>query len=105
MRTIIHDFYPVGAHVENGSLGSAVELTPPSNATRIMMQAFTQNVRFTLDGSTPDANTGFQLKAADPPIVIPVNPGTAGPHIQVIQEAATAVLQYQWGRSRSLRFE
>ncbi len=106
MRTIIHDFYPVGAHVENGSLGTVVTLEPvPTNATRIMMQALTQNVRYTLDGSDPDANTGFQLKVGDPPIVLPVNPGTTGPRIKVIQEAATAVLQYQWGRSDSLRFE
>jgi hypothetical protein len=50
-------------------------------------------VRLTLDGSDPTASKGFQIVASDPPVMIPVGQGTV---IKVIQEAATADLQYQW---------
>lgn len=89
------DFYhrPVGAHNDGLVISSAVTITIPDGATKVLMQALGQNVRFTLDGTTPTATTGFQLKAGDPPVSIPV----AGATLKVIQEAATADLQYQFG--------
>ena len=87
-------FEPVGAHSDGATISSATTLTAPDGATKIMMQALTQNVRFTLDGTAPEAAKGFQLKAGDPPLVIPLGNGTV---IKVIQETATADLQYQWG--------
>lgn len=87
-------FNPVGAHAEDTTVSSATTLTPPTGATKLLLQAITQNVRYTLDGSTPDANTGFQLKAADPPILIPIK---AGQTVITIEETASAVIQYQWG--------
>jgi hypothetical protein len=50
-------------------------------------------VRYTLDETEPEADVGFQLKAGDPPLIIPV--GAAG--INVIEEAEGATIQYQWG--------
>lgn len=82
-----------GAHSSGATISSATTLTPPAGANRILIQALTQNVRFTLDGTTPTASLGFQLKAGDPPVLISVRDAT----LKVIEETATASLQYQWG--------
>lgn len=87
-------FNPVGAHDDGETISSAVTLTPPEGATKLMVQAHVQNVRFTLDGTAPTASLGFQIAAGDPPIIIPLGNGTT---IKVIEEAATADLQFQWG--------
>lgn len=87
-------FNPIGAHAEDTTVSSVTTLTPPTGATKLLIQALTQNVRFVLDESTPDANTGFQLKAGDPPMLIPL---VAGQDIKVIEETASAVIQYQFG--------
>lgn len=88
------NFNPVGAHSDGATISSATTLTAPTLATKIMIQALTQNVRFTLDGTAPEAAKGFQLKAGDPPVILPLGNATV---LKVIQEAATADLQYQWG--------
>lgn len=80
-----------GSHTKNATLSSAVTLTKPSGATNLWIQALDQNIRFRLDGTAPDATTGFQLAAGDF-LVIPV-PGTT---VKVIEETATATIQYQW---------
>lgn len=60
----------------------------------ILVQAITQNIRYTLDGVTdPTATVGFQLVASDPPVLIPMGPGLLP---QFIREAAGSILQYQW---------
>lgn len=86
-------FAPTGAHTVNSSLAAAVTLTPPKGAEFLMMQALAQNIRFTLDGTTPTATVGFQLFAGDT-VTIPMSENQV---VKVIQEAATATLQYQWG--------
>lgn len=86
---------PVGAHVANGSISSSVTLTPPATANVLLIQATGQNVRYTLDGTTPTASTGFVLRQDDQPLFIDVGVGMS---IKVIQESATATIQYQWGR-------
>lgn len=88
------DFIPLGAHSDGLTITSAVTLTPPIGANKVMLQALSQNVRYTLDGTAPTASKGFQLKAGDAPIVIPINRHV---EVRVIQEAATADLQYQFG--------
>lgn len=93
------DFIPVASGFSDGrAIVAATTLTPPagSNATKIMLQALTQNVRYTLDGTVPEAAKGFQLKAGDPPIIIPYYDGKTT--LKVIEEAATADLQEQWGK-------
>lgn len=87
-------FTPVGAHNSGLSISAAQTLTPPAGATKLRLQTLTQAVRYTLDGTTPTTSVGFQLAAAAAPIVIQVTPGTV---VRVIQESATASLQYQWG--------
>jgi trimeric autotransporter adhesin len=85
-------YSPVGAHNSGLDISTAKTLTKPTGASKIIIQALTQNVRFTLDGTAPTTTLGFQLVAGGVPFIIEV-PGTS---IKVIQEAATASLQYQW---------
>jgi len=88
-------FEPVSAHVDGPTISSAITVTVPTGATKALIQALTQNVRFTLDGTTtPTATCGFQLKAGDPPLLLPLGNSTV---LKVIEEAATADLQIQWG--------
>lgn len=87
-------FHVVGSHEDGDDISSATTLTPPAEAIKLMIQALDQNVRYTLDGTDPTTSTGFQLFAGDPPIIIPLGIDMT---IKVIEEAATADLQYQWG--------
>jgi hypothetical protein len=87
-------FNPVGAHHDGLDVSSAEVLTPPVAASKIMLQTITKNIRFTLDGSVPTSSLGFQLATGQLPVIIPIGPDTV---FTVIQEAATADLQYQWG--------
>ena len=83
----------VGSHTQNSSMSSAVSITVPAGAGQWMVGALTQNVRFTLDGTTPTASKGFQIKAGEPFLLVSVTPGNT---IKVIEETATAVLDYQF---------
>lgn len=80
-----HVSYPVGA--------TAVKVYIPLNAAGVLVQALTQNVRYTLNGSTPTAAVGFQLKASDPPLYIPLTEHT---FFTVIAETAGAYLEYEF---------
>jgi len=86
----------VGAHTANSSLSTAVSLTQPSSANRILLQAFTQNVRFLFAETTstdePTATKGFRLLAGER-IDLSVPAGTI---LKVIEETASASIQYQW---------
>ncbi|MGD2026621.1 MAG: hypothetical protein PVI99_02290 [Anaerolineales bacterium] len=87
-------FDPIGSHVDGADISSATALSPEDGATKLLIQALGQNVRLRLDGTTPTASKGFQLAAGDPPVMLWV----AGATVKVIKEAATADIQYQWGR-------
>ena len=39
----------------------------PANTTQVELQADTQNVRYTMDGSTPTQNVGMLLLVTEPP--------------------------------------
>lgn len=86
---------PVGDHVSEDDVDAAVTLTPPATANALLIQATAQNVRYTLDGTTPTASVGFLLRSDDQPLVIDLGPGMT---IKVIEVAATATVEYQWGR-------
>lgn len=88
-------FTPIGAHTSQNNLSTARTLTPPNpTATKLLVQCITQNVRYTLDGTTPTSTLGFRLVAGDSPYIIPVAVGNT---VKFIEETATAVLQTQWG--------
>lgn len=90
-------FVPKGDHSSGAAIATALTLTPPEGASQIMIQVLTQNARYTMDGTVPTASLGFQMKAGDPPIILHVAYGEV---VKIIQEAATASLQYQWGGFR-----
>lgn len=76
-------------------LSAVKTITFPPGVQGFYVQAISQNVRVTLDGTTPVASgndTGFQIRAGDPPVLIL---GQVGQVLSFIQEAATAVVQYQ----------
>lgn len=83
----------VGAHARNASLSSAATLATPAGANVLMIQALTQNVRYTLDGSVPTASQGFRLSAGTL-TTIPVGNGTT---VKIIEETGSASVEYQWG--------
>ena len=88
------EFNPVGSHSDGLDISSAQTLSAPASATKVLMQTIGQNVRYTLDGTTPTPTVGFRMVSGDPPILIPLGLNTV---LKVIQESATADLQYQWG--------
>lgn len=86
-------FQTVGAHTQNSTLSSAQSITVPANASKMLVQAYTQNVRYTLDGTTPTASKGFQILYGDC-VMIPV---ASGQVLKFIEEAASASIDYQFG--------
>ena len=86
--------YAAEAHHSYTLPGTAVTLSLPKTASGILMQALTENARFTLDGSNPTANKGFQLKAGDPPLYIQF---TTGMVLRFIAETAGSILEYEYG--------
>jgi hypothetical protein len=88
-------FSPTGDHVADSDLAAAKELVRhPNGASGVLIQAFDAHVRFTLDGTDPAAGVGFRLTADSDPVYIPV---TRSQVLKVIEEAAGATIQYQWG--------
>jgi len=86
----------VGAHTTNSSLSSAVTLTKPDTADALLVSVYTQNVRVTLDGTTPTSTTGFQLVANQ---LYQIDVGINST-VKIIQETASASIQYQWFHTR-----
>ncbi len=87
-------YAPVGSH-QNKTAVSVQTLTPDPGATGVFIQATTQNLRMTLDGTTPTAAIGFQLATTQPPLYVPVPDGAS---IKVIQETSGGIVQFQWVR-------
>lgn len=92
--SVLSGFKPIGAHVDGADVSSAVALTPPAGARKLLIQTTTQNIRYTLDGTTPTTALGFVMVANDPPLIIVLEDGVT---VTLIEEAATADVQYQWG--------
>jgi len=93
------EFRTVGAHVSlDISLGGDW-ITKPAGvnvseqATHIQLQALTQNIRYRIDGGTASATVGFQLAAGAISLIPVPNAG-----ISVFEEAAGAIIQYQFVR-------
>lgn len=93
LRKNPYAFFPVGAHTANSTLNSAVTVTIPAGSNGLLVQAFTQNIRFTIDGTTPTSTTGFRLTAGSDPVVLTAVTDNAV--FKFIEEAASATLQYQ----------
>lgn len=88
-------YKPSGTHQRLIGLSVVKTITFAADQQAIYIQAISQNVRMTVDGTTPAASgntTGFQIRAGDPPVRFDFAPGTT---IKLIEEAASASVQYQ----------
>lgn len=90
--TVLAGFIPVGAHTSTALTGAVTTLSVDSRATGVLIQAETQNVRYTLDGTNPTSSLGFVLTADADPVIIPKNSDIT---IKVLRSASGAVIQYQ----------
>lgn len=88
-------FSPLGPHRTELVGASAFSPVTPAGAKCLMVQALAQNARYTLDGTTPTAAIGFQLKSTDSPILIWL---TEGVYPQFFRETSGTVLQYCYGK-------
>lgn len=86
---------PIGSHISDTTISASTTLDVPSGANRLLIQALTNNVRYTLDGTTPTAAIGFRLTADEDPLLIVWTPGMT---VKVIEETASASIQAQWAR-------
>ncbi len=93
----IHPFTPAAnqAHQSSAVGAAVVEISIPKHVYEIRMQALTQNVRYTLDGTDPTATSGFALIAGNDPINVPFVTGRT--RLKIIQAAGGALLEYQFG--------
>ena len=71
-KQIIQSTYiPVGNHFYgNINSLSVVQLSVPEDAQFLKLQALSTNIRYRIDGETPNTNIGFQL-AAGADVLIP----------------------------------
>lgn len=94
MPVSIIPFFPLGRH-QAETLGAAVFApTVENKATHILVQAITQNIRYTIDsGQPPTAAIGFLLLTTEAPVIIPLRGST----IRFLRDNAGAILQYQFG--------
>lgn len=76
------------------SIGSAL-LVPyePPGVRGILMQAVTDDVRYTLDGTTPTAAIGFRLIQDTAPTFVEIDNNTV---IKFYGEGGTSKVEYQW---------
>lgn len=84
-------YTPLGSHQTDSTISSATTITPEANSREVHLQAFTQNVRYTTDGTTPTASVGLQIIAGDKEY-IRVGDGAV---IKVIEETTSASVQWQ----------
>lgn len=87
-----YTYNAIGAHTEDASVSTATPLAPPTGANILIIQPITQNIRYTLDGTTPTASVGFRI-LANTVTFISVGSGMT---VNVIEETASASIQYQW---------
>lgn len=85
---------PIGAHTSNGTLSSAITPSIPTGANVVLLVAYTQAIRYTLDGTTPTSTTGFRVPVQT---VTEIALGR-GAVLKIIEETASASVQYQFGR-------
>lgn len=82
-----------GSHTRNASLSSAVSISVPVGANVLWIAAETQNVRLTLDGTTPTSTIGMPLYAGQAGERVPVAYGMT---VKIIEAASGGVVNYQF---------
>lgn len=86
-------FAAVGSQTRNATLNAAVTLTAPAGANTLWISVETQNVRVCFDSTTPTATVGLLLYAGQTYILAV----SALQSFKLIEVAASAVINYQWG--------
>ena len=94
LEILLRAFDPVGSHSQDATISGVTDLVAPPGANKLLIQTVGANVRYTLDGTAPSATLGFVLTDGDAPLVIPFGPATT---IKVIEESATATIDFQFG--------
>lgn len=89
-------FSLVGSHQTDTTVSSATVLALPSGANGVLLQCTGQNIRYTLDGTTPTASVGFVLVANAAPILITFP--TDDTVVTVIEASASAAIAFQFVR-------
>ncbi len=90
------EIHPHGSMARDTTISAATTLAKPtssSGALWLFIQAFTQNVRITFDGTTPTATVGFSLLTTDGLVKLLIGDKAT---VKVIQESATASVEYMW---------
>ena len=82
------------SHTTHTLGAAATVIYQPPGARYIRFQALAQNIRYTLDGTTPTVAIGFQLAASAVPIIIDLTERTI---LTVFRESSGAILEYQFG--------
>ena len=77
-------------HQQVTGLSGVKTLTLPAGARQAHLQAITQDIRYTLDGTTPSSTNGLLLSAADYPTPITLEQGLA--IAKFLEATASAVL-------------
>jgi len=83
------------SHTEVTDLSSIRTVNTPKGVSYILVQALTQNIRYTLDGTNPTTSSGFRLTAGNDPLLIPLIATRSV--LKFIEETSGAVLEYQYG--------
>jgi len=77
-------------HQQVTGLSATKTLTLPSGTRMALLQAETQDIRYTLDGTTPSSTNGLLLTAGDYPTPVTVEAGL--PDAKFIETTASAKL-------------
>lgn len=88
---------PVDGMARDATISTATALTIPSDASGVMLQADTADVRFTIDGTTPTSTLGLILSSTAAPLRIDLYPGAV---VTVI--SATGAINYQFFRTEDV---
>lgn len=79
---------------DNQSVSSTKTYTIPAGANGALVQAISQNVRVSLSSAAPATSSdGMQIRAGDPPVLIPLAEGDS---FTAQQETATATFYVQY---------
>jgi hypothetical protein len=97
-RDLLEKFVPLssangGGHKTYTCGAGAATVYIPAQVRGVLVQALTQNIRFTLDGTNPTASKGFRLTAGNDPIYIELDPKIS---LKVVAETAGAILEYEF---------
>lgn len=88
------NWLPIGDHETIDDLSEVETIEVPGGANGVFLQAFNNNVRYTLDGSTdPTSSVGFVLFADAEPFFLNLQNLA---ELRFIEEDSGATMQYQF---------